>query len=177
MARFGLSDYDAMAKGRKLWACRVKRSSAGRWLGAEVSPDEISKVVNRDIEQKKQVPQIGKDWKWFAVDPSAGEKKVHSTQMAKEGKIPNKALGGVSIRYYRLSDRRVITREFWHRADPGDEDRGNRMLRLIWSTHMGPDRLSQYEPLQSSIRYGVVGGTMLRGGFGPGKACCDTCQA
>jgi hypothetical protein len=174
MARFDLSDYDSMAKGRKLWSgTGIKTFERWTLAGAEVSPDEISRVVNRDIEQKKQVPQIDKDWKWFAVDPAAGEKKVHSTQMAKEGKIPNKALGGVSIRYYQLSDGRVITREFWHRADPSDEDRGKRMLRFIWSTHMGPDRLSQYEAmsLHSSMQgYGAwtAGRMAPGGGFGTG---------
>lgn len=168
MAQFGLSDFDSMAKDREVWS-GPGVNSFERWTlaGAEVSPEEISRVVNREIEQKRQIPQIDKDWKWFAVDKAAGEKKVHSTQMAKEGKIPSRALGGVSVRYYKLSDGRIITREFWHRAKPDEEDRGSRMLIMIWSAHMGPDRLSHFEA--SSMYQSMQGfGTWTAGRMAPG---------
>ena len=138
MAAFTLSDYDSMAQGRKLWS-GPGVNTFERWTlaGVEASPDEISNALNREFEQHRQVPQISKDWKWFEVDVVAGVKKVHSEHLSKDGKFPAKALGGVSARYYKLSDGRIITREFWHRAKPGAEDRGRRMLQMIWATIWG----------------------------------------
>jgi hypothetical protein len=160
---YDLVDYDTLAKGRKMISGSGHQMFE-RWTlnGVEVSMEEVGRIVN-----KEQVPQVGKDWKWFAIAAAAGEMSVRGPgeQWSKTGKIPNKALGGVYIRYYQLADGQVLTREDWHRVDPTTDDEfGNRLMRTIWAASMMPENLPDDIGYSASEMYGAWTAGRMRPG-------------
>ena len=109
--------------------------------GVEVAPSSFQKV-NDELVARKESVEPERDFTWLGADAKAGQLTTPSKDLAKNNKIPKKALGGIFSLTYRLSDGRVLRRENWHHIAPdGDYEKGNRSLRFLWSQYAIPPGL------------------------------------
>jgi hypothetical protein len=129
-------NFGALAQGRETY-----RSSGvvtfQRWTvnAVEKSLIEVYKIVNNGANNKKPIPETSREWKWIGADWSAGS--LNDPRAG--GKIPKKALGGASIKYFTLPDGQLVGEETWHGVDPAGNAKGNRYLRLLWSQAKSSD--------------------------------------